>query len=121
MNWELLALSEGIPPLIPGIEMNSKSKIKWLLKWKVDKWIWAEFSNNAWEDNDKFKLKHWAKLKDKDLSYPFEKINYKVEVIEYTDKEYDELLKDLNPGWSWEETDYLWSLCWQYDLRFIII
>ena len=66
-------------------------------------------------------LRHWAKQKDKDLPYPFEKINYKPEIITYTDREYDELLKDLNPGWSKEETDYLWSLLKQFDLRFIVI
>jgi len=80
-----------------------------------------KFSNNARIDNEKFKLSHWGKEKDQSVSYPFEKVNYKIEIIEYTDKEYDELLKDLNPGWSRGETDYLWSLCRLYDLRFIVI
>jgi len=44
------------------------------------------------------------------LLYPFEKVNYKPEIVTYDEKEYDELLKDLNPGWSKEETDYLWTL-----------
>jgi len=70
-----------------------------------------KFSNKAWDDNDKYQLKHWGKEKDKALPYPFEKVNYKVEIIEYTGKEYDELLKDLTPGWSRQETDYLWELC----------
>jgi len=118
-NRELMALSEGIPPLIPGVEMNQKSKIKRVLKRKVDKWVWAEFKNNA--RSDEFMLRHWAKDKDKSSSYPFEKVNYKPEIISYTDKEYDELLKDLNPGWSKEETDYLWTLLKQFDLRFIVI
>lgn len=70
-----------------------------------------KFSNNAWIDNDKYQLSHWGKAKDKEMPYPFEKVNYKVEIVEYTDKEYEEYLKDLNPGWTKEETQYLWNLC----------
>ena len=130
MNWELFALSDGMPPLIPVTEINSKSlnKIKrWVflnfrsLKRKVDHWEWMKFSNNAWIDNDKYQLSHWGKAKDKEMPYPFEKVNYKVEIVEFTDKEYEEYLKDLNPGWTKEETQYLWNLCWQYDLWFIVI
>lgn len=55
------------------------------------------------------------------MPYPFEKVNYQPEIITYTSEEYDSLLKDLNPGWSKEETDYLWTLLKQYDLWFIVI
>lgn len=68
------------------------------MKRKVDKWIWAEFNNKGRDDG--VALKHWAKAKDKDLPYPFEKVNYRPEILSYDDKEYEELLKDLNPSWS---------------------
>ncbi|KAH9563747.1 hypothetical protein CY35_05G142500 [Sphagnum magellanicum] len=51
--------------------------------------------------------------------YAFDKYNKAVEVVRYTDEEYSEHLVD--PGWSREETDNLFDLCEQFDLRFIII
>ncbi len=53
------------------------------------------------------------------LEYPFAKFNKKVNVIEYSDEEYEINLQD--PGWSKEETDYLINMCRQYDLRFFVI
>ena len=85
----------------------------------MDKWRWLKFNNPARTDG--FKLSHWAKINDKDDEYPFAKINFKVEVIPYTDQDYEEYLKDLNPGWNRVDTDKLWELCQQFDLRFIII
>ena len=86
---------------------------------KVDKWAWQEFENKAREDN--YRLKHWSKTKEVDQQYPFEKVNYKVEIVKYDDKEYDEVLADIHPGWSRAETDYLWDLCELFDLRFVVI
>jgi DNA methyltransferase 1-associated protein 1 len=42
-------------------------------------------------------------------------------MIEYTDEEYEKYLTDLDLTWTKEETDYLWDLCKQFDLRFIVI
>ncbi|XWS36067.1 hypothetical protein CRYUN_Cryun20dG0051900 [Craigia yunnanensis] len=42
-----------------------------------------------------------------------------VDVIKYTDEEYEKYLTD--PTWTKEETDQLFDLCEQFDLRFIII
>ncbi len=43
------------------------------------------------------------------------------EIFEYNDAEWDTLGFGNEPGWSREETDYLFSLCKQYDLRFNVI
>ncbi|KAL2621131.1 hypothetical protein R1flu_001336 [Riccia fluitans] len=51
--------------------------------------------------------------------YLYAKFNKKVEVIRYTDKEYAAHLVD--DTWTKEETDALFDLCEQFDLRFIII
>lgn len=42
-----------------------------------------------------------------------------IDIIEYTDEDYEKYLTDTD--WSKEETDYLFSLCRQYDLRFPVI
>lgn len=55
---------------------------------------------------------------DEDINYRFAKFNVQVDVPTYSDGEY-EVLKDSD--WSREETDYLFDLCREYDLRFPII
>jgi len=42
-------------------------------------------------------------------------------VIEYNAEEYKLYISELDNTWTKEETDYLWELCKQFDLRFIII
>uniref|UniRef100_A0A0G4G7F3 Myb-like domain-containing protein n=1 Tax=Chromera velia CCMP2878 TaxID=1169474 RepID=A0A0G4G7F3_9ALVE len=46
--------------------------------------------------------------------------NRKFPVLKYTDEQYDRLLKNES-GWTREETDELFRLCEEYDLRFPII
>ena len=54
-----------------------------------------------------------------DGPYQFAKFNTKVSVPEYTDEEYEMIGKD--PDWTKEETDYLFDMCRNFDLRFIIV
>ena len=54
-----------------------------------------------------------------DGPYQFAKFNTTVSVPEYTDEEYEMIGKD--PDWTKEETDYLFAMCRDFDLRFIII
>ena len=42
-------------------------------------------------------------------------------ILEYSDQEYEQLLQRLDPAWTRSETDYLWSLCSQFDQRFVVI
>jgi DNA methyltransferase 1-associated protein 1 len=88
-------------------------------KKKVDPWIWNGFTNPARED--RLKLHHWTKEEEKDEVYPFARFNRKVEIIRYTEEEYDKVVAPLSNDWSKAETDHLLELCEQYSLRFIII
>ena len=97
-------------------------------KKSVDKWVWYGFKNPA--RGDGLTLNHWAKAKECEEPYPFARFNRKVEVIRYTDEEYEKATKliNLKPGglaintdWSKAETDHLFDLCEQFSLRFIVI
>lgn len=53
------------------------------------------------------------------LDYSFAKFNKVIDIIDYSDEDYEKYLTDTD--WSKEETDYLFDLCKQYDLRFPVI
>lgn len=66
-------------------------------------------------------LHHWERRggdADEDLAYKFAKFNVQLDIPTYTDGEYEVLRDD---DWSREETDYLFELCRDFDLRFPII
>ncbi|KAJ3129337.1 swr complex subunit [Nowakowskiella sp. JEL0407] len=88
----------------------------------------VSFTNEARSDD--LKLTHWQRIdKKKQLSqddstassdqYPFSKFDKKILIVFYNDEEYNALLQDAN--WTREETDYLMSLCLEFDLRWIVI
>ena len=62
-------------------------------------------------------------------TYYFDQFNVKVDLPTYTDEEYEQYLQGItsdnfvntDPEWMKEETDYLWSLCADFDLRWIVI
>lgn len=56
---------------------------------------------------------------DLDLEYAFANFNKKIELVSYTDEEYEHFLKDAD--WTKTETDYLFDLCRTFDLRFFVI
>ncbi|BBN11478.1 DNA methyltransferase 1-associated protein 1 [Marchantia polymorpha subsp. ruderalis] len=51
--------------------------------------------------------------------YVYAKYNRTVDIVRYTDEEYAQYLEDEN--WTREQTDQLFDLCEQLDLRFIVI
>ncbi|KAJ1308988.1 hypothetical protein OPQ81_004670 [Rhizoctonia solani] len=85
------------------------------------KWEWREFSNGARTDG--LKLKHWAKAssekEDESTAYQFEKYNVSPMVYAYSTDEYNKHLQD--PDWSREETDYLFQIAREYDVRFFVM
>ncbi|CAZ79242.1 unnamed protein product [Tuber melanosporum] len=113
---ELFALLGENPPPVAIVESKFKEKPRWM--GKVNPWVWKPFENPARSDG--LVLRHWERKSEpsQDLEYQFGKFNVKVDVPAYTDGEY-EVLKD--PDWTREETDYLFNLCREYDLRFVII
>jgi hypothetical protein len=92
-------------------------------------------------DRDKPFLSHWVKAGEEDVEYPWAKFNKKLAIPKYTDEQYTKhfqgeqrstatppLLLLLTPiarptdnDWTREETDTLFDLCEQFDLRFIVI
>ncbi|CAG9311357.1 unnamed protein product [Blepharisma stoltei] len=119
ISREVINLTGGIPPMKPSLAKKALKAIKEkrVEKTSTEKWIYAPFKNSAREDD--LQLCHWKKSTDKEEDYAFSKFNKKIELIDFTDEEYDSL--NDKSGWSKEETLYLWSLCREYDLRFIII
>lgn len=78
-----------VPQLAPTIAETTKElvkKDKLLSKKKVDPWVWNAFINPARQD--RLKLSHWTKEEERDEIYPFARFNRKVEVVRYTDEEY---------------------------------
>ncbi|KAL2661059.1 hypothetical protein AAZV13_03G180200 [Glycine max] len=83
-------------------------------------WQWLPFTSSARKDN--LHLYHWVRVINgvpPTGDYSFAKYNKSVDVIKYTDEEYDKYLSD--PTWTKEETDQLFDLCERFDLRFIVI
>ncbi|CAA2981126.1 SWR1-complex 4 [Olea europaea subsp. europaea] len=83
-------------------------------------WKWLPFTNSARKDD--LQLYHWVRVVNgvpPTGDYSFAKYNKSVDVIKYTDEEYDKYLVD--PAWTKEETDRLFDMCEQFDLRFIVI
>ena len=136
VNREVFSLTNGVPPLMGTVDASTilKGK-KRALNRKVDKWVWHKFTNPARTDG--LQLSHWQKDKLKDEPYPFAKLNSKINIVKFTDEEYESMIKGLNnsyldanetkisdsrpENWTKEETQYLWDLCDLYDLKFIVI
>ncbi|CAE6531455.1 unnamed protein product [Rhizoctonia solani] len=70
----------------------------------------------------KTNLKHWAKVSSEEgaeSTYPFEKYNVTPTIYTYSTDEYNKHLQD--PDWSREETDYLFQVAREYDVRFFVM
>jgi DNA methyltransferase 1-associated protein 1 len=61
------------------------------------------------------------KQSEKEEVYPFARFNRKVDVIKYTDDEYQKVVAPMSSDWTKKETDHLFKLCDKYSLRFIVI
>ncbi|KAM5558417.1 SWR1-complex protein 4 [Rosa sericea] len=118
ISREVYALIGGVPPLMPAIE-PSQLKKRPPSDEKIT-WQWLPFTNSARKDD--LQLYHWVRVVNgapPTGDYSFAKYNKTVDVIKYTDEEYEKYLTD--PMWTKEETDQLFDLCQQFDLRFIVI
>ena len=95
--------------------------------YKVNKAKMSKFQPRAWKltpftipmREDGIVFFHWRRETDSSGEYPFARFNKHINVPSYTSVEYHQFLAD--PCWSKEETDYLMSLCSQFDARFIVI
>ncbi|KAK1699584.1 hypothetical protein QYE76_016281 [Lolium multiflorum] len=121
VSREVYALTGGVgmAPLMPTIEASHLKRRPAVEKAKVA-WRWLPFTTSA--RTDSLQLSHWVRVVNGVLptgDYDFAKYNTKVDVLKYTDEEYEKYLTE--PTWSREETDQLFELCERFDLRFIVI
>ncbi|CAH0395496.1 unnamed protein product [Bemisia tabaci] len=122
MAREVFALlyndNKDAPPLLPTDTGQGYKQTKAKLGMrKVRPWEWTPFTNPARTDGAVFH--HWRRVADEGKEYPFAKFNKKVPIPTYTDAEYAQHLQ--SDWWTKAETDHLFSLCRQFDLRFIVI
>ncbi|XP_021768681.1 SWR1-complex protein 4-like isoform X1 [Chenopodium quinoa] len=118
ISREVYMLTGGVPPLMPAIDVAQLKK-RPPTDEKVT-WQWLSFTNSARKDN--LELYHWVRVVNgvpPTGDYPFAKYNKSVDVIKYTDEEYENYLTD--PKWTKEETDTLFELCERFDLRFVLV
>lgn len=118
ISREVYALTGGLAPLMPSIDV-SQSKKRPPSDEKIT-WQWLPFTNSARKDN--LQLYHWVRVVNgvpPTGDYSFAKYNKSVDIVKYTDEEYEKYLTD--PMWTKEETDQLFELCERFDLRFIVV
>ncbi|KAG0147995.1 hypothetical protein CROQUDRAFT_721914 [Cronartium quercuum f. sp. fusiforme G11] len=80
------------------------------------KWNLTELQNPGRKDG--LKLKHWTRS-DRPLVTPFARYATNCNMYTYSTEEYYHWLRD--DDWTKEETDYLFSLLQDYDLRFPVV
>ncbi|CAB3408237.1 unnamed protein product [Caenorhabditis bovis] len=85
----------------------------------VRKYKWVPFTNEGRSDG--LQLYHWQRVDkiNQNEPYPFAKLNKVIDIPTYTDEVYEEYLKCKS--WSREETDYLFEVCRQFDIRWPIV
>jgi len=113
---KIVTIAGGIPPQFSRTPFFKRSASEPPASGPIGKWVYTTFTIES--RNDGLQLKHWQK---EGAPYPYSNIGKKLEIIKYTDEEYNELIADINPSWSKEETDILFELCERFELRFIVI
>ncbi|KAA8549053.1 hypothetical protein F0562_000737 [Nyssa sinensis] len=119
ISREVYALTGGLAPLVPSIDVAQLKRRSQPENEKIT-WQWLPFTNSARKDN--LQLYHWVRVVNAvppTGDYSFAKYNKSVDIVKYTDEEYEKYLMD--PTWTKEETDQLFDLCERFDLRFIVI
>ncbi|XP_070671163.1 SWR1-complex protein 4-like isoform X8 [Malus domestica] len=99
ISREVYALIGGVPPLMPAVEPLQLKK-----RPPTDEkitWQWLPFTSSARKDN--LQLYHWVRV-----------VNGVPPIGDYSFAKYNKM-------WTKEETDQLFELCQQFDLRFIVI
>ncbi|KAF8076576.1 hypothetical protein FPV67DRAFT_1471976 [Lyophyllum atratum] len=103
----LVALTK--PRLKQKPNLGGTSKVKWECR---------AFKNSAREDS--LELRHWVKATtEEDAESPFAKYNVQPNVFTYSQDEYTRFLEDKE--WSKEETDYLFEVARDYDVRWYVV
>ncbi|KAF7120894.1 hypothetical protein RHSIM_Rhsim13G0002300 [Rhododendron simsii] len=119
ISREVYALTGGLAPLMPAIDI---AQLKRRIQSENEKitWQWLPFTNSARKDT--LQLYHWVRVVNgvpPTGDYSFAKYNKSVDLVRYTDEEYEKYLTD--PMWTKKDTDQLFDLCERFDLRFVVI
>lgn len=114
-------IGDSAPSLVAQYPYTKLKQKPDLTRGKV-KWEWKEFENPARDDG--LHLRHWMKHGPKpqdEEEYPFAKYTKTSPEIAYiySMDEYNRLLEDAD--WTTEETDYLFAMAKEYDVRFYVI
>ncbi|KAH7667623.1 SWR1-complex protein 4/DNA methyltransferase 1-associated protein 1 [Dioscorea alata] len=120
VSHEVFALTGGLAPLMPSIEVSHLKRRPLPENKEKITWQWLPFTSSARTDN--LQLYHRVRVVNgvpPKGEYAFAKYNKSVVVLKYTDEEYEKHLTD--PKQIKEETDQLFDLCEWFDLRFIVI
>ncbi|KAJ4969381.1 hypothetical protein NE237_016082 [Protea cynaroides] len=119
ISREVYALTGGLAPLMPSVDVSHLKRHSQADNEKIT-WRWLPFRSSARTDN--LQLYHWVRIVNAvppTGDYSFAKYNKSVDIVKYTEEEYEKYLTD--PMWTKEETDLLFDLCERFDLRFIVI
>ncbi|RYH05317.1 hypothetical protein EON65_45050, partial [archaeon] len=108
---------DGLVPVAQPAPLSSGFKGKRQTGLK-GKWNFAAIVNSARSDS-LTALRHWVKADMTFTDYPYAKFNTHIDIVQYTDAEYEQLLSD--PHWSKADTDKLMDLCNLYDLRWAVV
>ncbi|KAF9513258.1 hypothetical protein BS47DRAFT_1317687 [Hydnum rufescens UP504] len=119
ISRELYSLIGDSAPTLVAQYARPKFKPKLDLGKSRARWTWRTFANPG--RSDSLKLAHWTKgaLDEKDSVSEYAKYNTPSQVYTYSQDDYVKFLQD--DEWSKEETDYLFSLAREYDLRFLVM
>lgn len=124
MHREVYALlyndNKDAPPLMQTDTGSGYKQVKARLGMKnVRKWEWTPFKNPARTDGAIFH--HWRRIADDQKEYPFAKFNKKLNIVTYTNNEYNTHLRTNQSKWSKTQTDHLFDLARRFDLRFVVM
>lgn len=91
----------------------------------ADRWVWHTFFHPSRPEQSGI-LSHWVKDKEKNDTYPFSKFNRSIEVIDFSEAEYKDVIQKMPRDgrkaiWSKGDTRLLFQLCEQFKLKFIPI
>eukprot|EP00040_Diaphanoeca_grandis_P034064 m.209801 g.209801 ORF g.209801 m.209801 type:complete len:391 (+) comp33050_c2_seq10:142-1314(+) len=116
LNRELYNLVGERTPLAEA-SGYSQRKAELVKRAAVSKWTCAKFHNGA--RKDQLMLSHWVKESEIQTEYAFSKFDKPSRVPIYSRDEYLRFLSD--DDWTEDETQLLFELCRQFDLRFVVV
>mmetsp|Transcript_4725 Transcript_4725/g.11118 ORF Transcript_4725/g.11118 Transcript_4725/m.11118 type:complete len:603 (+) Transcript_4725:463-2271(+) len=106
------------PAIVHQQQQQYKAKRSRKVSWKRERIRSSARRSLIGKSVDDLEIFHWVKIHNMP-DYRFAKANKALRMLQYTDLEYEQHLKD--PSWSRAETDRLFDLCRRFDLRFLII